>query len=197
MPKITDARDLLVHQLAVVDATEKAVAAALPKLVEEANNEELRSVLEQHLEETRGQIRVLEQAFELLGEKQRPAKALAFEGLDLQHRGFAIEAADDVQPDVLDTVALASTAATEHLEIATYESLITLAETLGASQVAGLLQQNLEQEQRMLGQVQGLARRLAAAEQAAGDGDRSLADDLARGVRETGSPVEQPRRVET
>lgn len=182
MPKVTDARDLLVHQLAVAHATEKGVAAALPKLAKEANNGELRSGLERHLEETRGQIRVLEQAFELLGEKRRPAKALAFEGLDLQHRGFAVEAADDVLPDVLDTVALASAAATEHLEIATYESLITLAEALGADELVRLLQQNLEQEQRMLGQVQGLARRLGTAEQAAA-GETSLSEDLARGVR--------------
>ena len=197
MPKVTDARDLLVHDLAVVHSTEKSVEGALPRLAREANNDELRSGLERHLEETREHIRRLEHAFELIGEKPRSAKALGFEGLELQHRAFAAEASDDVLPEVLDVVALASASATEHHEIALYESLITLAESLGVNELVDVLQQNLQDEQRMLGQVEGLAKRLGAAE-VRETGEGTLTDDLARGVREiagsSAADVDSPER---
>jgi ferritin-like metal-binding protein YciE len=183
MAKVTDTRDLLVHKLAVVYATEKSIEGTLPKLAREANDEELARGLERHLEETRAQIGRLEQAFELLGEPPRRAKAPAAEGLHLQHQAFAGEASEDVQPEVLDLVALGSAAATEHHEIAEYEALIALAENLGASELVAPLEQSLEEEQRMLGQVQGLARRLGASAEAA-DEDRSLAEDLTGGIRE-------------
>lgn len=198
MAKVTDTRDLLLHKLAVVYSTEKAIEGMLPKLAREANNEQLRNGFEQHAEETREQIEVLEQAFAQLGEKPRRAQAPAAEGLELQHKAFAAEASDDVLPEVLDIVALSSAAATEHHEIAAYESLITLAETLGAHELVEPLQRNLEQEQRMLGQVQGLAKRLGTAEQAAGE--QSLASELAdkvRGAFDSGAQEErQSTRLE-
>lgn len=183
MAKVTDARDLLVQQLAVVYGSEKAIEGMLPKLAREANDEELAAGFERHREETRGQIANLEQAFELLGVKPRRAKAPAVEGLELQHKAFAADAADDVLPEVLDLVALASASTTEHYEIAAYETLIMLAESLDANELVQLLQENLEQEQRMLGEAKGLAQRLAGALQGA-DGSRSLTDELAGGVRD-------------
>jgi ferritin-like metal-binding protein YciE len=183
MPKVTDARDLLVQQLAVVYGSEKAIEGMLQKLAREANDEELAAGFERHREETRGQIANLEQAFRLLGEKPRRAKAPAVEGLELQHKAFAADAADDVLPEVLDLVALASASTTEHFEIAAYETLIMLAESLEAIELVQPLQDNLEQEQRMLGEAKGLAQRLAGALQGE-DGSRSLTDELAGGVRE-------------
>jgi ferritin-like metal-binding protein YciE len=58
--------------------------------------------------------------------------------------------ADD---SVVDDVILAGAAATEHHEIAVYETLITHAEELGEPNVVQLLQQNLEQEQHTLEEV--------------------------------------------
>ena len=51
----------------------------------------------------------------------------------------------------------------EHYEIATYESLLTQAETMGEEDVVALLQENLEQEQATLTKVESAARRLAQA----------------------------------
>jgi ferritin-like metal-binding protein YciE len=183
MPKVTDARDLLVQQLAVVYGSEKAIEGMLQKLAREANDEELAAGFERHREETRRQIANLEQAFQLLGEKPRRAKAPAVEGLELQHKAFAADAADDVLPEVLDLVALASASSTEHFEIAAYETLIMLAESLEATELVRPLQENLEQEQRMLGEAKGLAQRLAGALRGE-DGSRSLTDELADGVRD-------------
>jgi ferritin-like metal-binding protein YciE len=188
MAKVTDMRDLLVHELAVVYASEKTVESMLPKLAREANDEELSAGLERHREETRAQIENLERAFELLGEKPRRAKAPAMDGLQLQHKAFAAEASEDVLPEVLDLVTLSSATATEHHEIAAYEALITLARTVGAEGIVEPLLENLEQEERMLGQAQGLARRLGAAEaggvESGEEDDRSLSGELAEGIRD-------------
>jgi ferritin-like metal-binding protein YciE len=186
MPKVTDTHDLLLHELGVVYAAEKAIERTLPKLAKEANDEQLARGFERHLEETRGHVSNLEEAFRSLGEKPGRAKAPAVEGLVAQHKGFAADAADDVQPEVLDLVALSSAAATEHHEIAAYESLITLAEGVGASEIVPFLERNLEQERNMLEQTQSLARRL-------GSRAAALDEDLRLGVErersELGGPV--------
>ena len=193
MPKVTDPRDLLLHKLAVVYTAEKSVEGMLQKMAREANNPELRAGFERHAEETGEQIGVVEQAFEALGEKPRRTKAPAVDGLELEHKAFADEASDDVHPEVLDMVALASAVATEHHEIAAYETLLTLAESLGGRDVGRLLEQNLRQEQNMLTQAQQLARRLGAAEGTAEGA--TLADDLASGVRSEAGSTEQTTRT--
>jgi ferritin-like metal-binding protein YciE len=50
-------------------------------------------------------------------------------------------------------VILAGCAETEHHEIAVYENLIVHANAMGHEDVAGLLQENLDQEQHTLGEV--------------------------------------------
>jgi ferritin-like metal-binding protein YciE len=177
MAKVTDPRDLLVHELGVVYAAEKLIEAALPKLVKEANDKDLADGLEHHLEETHQQIGNLEESFRLLGEKPTRGKAPAVEGLMVEHKGFAAAAADDVLPEVLDLVALASASATEHHEIAAYESLIALAEGVGATDILPLLERNLEQERNMLERAKATARRIGAQ-------DRELDEDLRRRIEQ-------------
>jgi hypothetical protein len=48
--------------------------------------------------------------------------------------------------ELVDAVLPGAAAKTEHVEIATYEGLITKAETMGADDVVALLEENLEQE---------------------------------------------------
>jgi ferritin-like metal-binding protein YciE len=163
--KVTDSHDLLLHKLSVLLTTERQVERALPTMQKEAHDEELRQGFERHLEETREQIRNLEQAFQVLGAEPQGTSAPAIDGLIAEHKGFASAAADDVLPDVLDAVTTGSAAATEHHEIAAYEGAITLAKGLRLSGVAEALQQNLEQEQRMLEGVKSVAERLSRKEE--------------------------------
>ncbi len=175
MAKVTDSRDLLIHELGVVYAAEKLIEAALPKMVKEANDKDLATALEHHLEETRQHVSNLEESFRLLGEKPARGKSPAVEGLVVEHKGFAAAAADDVQPEVLDLVALTSASATEHHEIAAYESLIALAEGVEATNIVPLLERNLEQERTMLERAKATARRI-------GSQDRELDEDLRRQI---------------
>jgi ferritin-like metal-binding protein YciE len=163
--KVTDPHDLLVHKLSVMLTTEREIEKMLPTLAREAHDDELRQGFEHHIEETRGHIRNVEQAFQVLGAQPQGTTAPAIDGLKAQHKGFASAAADDVLPDVLDAVSASSAAATEHHEIAAYEGIITLAKGLGLSGVADALQQNLEEEQHMLEEVKRVSERLSKKEE--------------------------------
>jgi ferritin-like metal-binding protein YciE len=162
--KVTDPHDLLVHKLSVMLTTERQIERMLPTLEKEAHDDELRQGFQRHLEETQRHVRNLEQAFGVLGQQPQGTKSPAIEGLEAQHKGFASAAADDVLPDVLDSVAVSSAAATEHHEIAAYEGIITLAKGLGLSGVAETLQENLDDERQMLEDVRRISARLSKKE---------------------------------
>ena len=159
--KVTDPNDLFLYKLGVMFSTEKAIEGMLPRMRKEANDAELATGLEQHLEQTRKHVANLEEVFRMLGEKPQRNPAPAIEGLETEHKGFAANAADDVWADVLDMVAAGSAAATEHHEIAGYEALVTMARTLGQDRAVPLLEENLEQDRAMLRGAEQVSRRLA------------------------------------
>ena len=53
--------DLFVHALKDIYYAEKAISKALPKVIEKAKHEELKEALTDHLEETKGHIKRLEE----------------------------------------------------------------------------------------------------------------------------------------
>ena len=169
MPKVTDPNDLFLYKLGVMLKTEKSIEKMLPTLQKEANDGELASGFERHLEQTRQHVSNLEQAFAALGEKPQENPAPAIEGLEREHKGFAASAADDVWPDVLDMVAAGSAAATEHHEIAAYEALVTMGQRLGLTNVVPLLEQNLQQDREMLNGAEQIAQRLGQKVEAEGE----------------------------
>ena len=60
---------------------EGKIQKALPKMIKAAQDDELKSGLEKHLEETGQQLTKLEEAFELLGEKAKGEKCDAIDGI--------------------------------------------------------------------------------------------------------------------
>ncbi len=68
--------DLFVHQLQDVYYAENQILKALPKMTEKATDPELKAGFERHLAETEGQIRRLDQVFEMHGATK---KAVTFE----------------------------------------------------------------------------------------------------------------------
>ncbi|MBV8263141.1 MAG: DUF892 family protein, partial [Candidatus Eremiobacteraeota bacterium] len=57
-------RELLVEQLRDMYNMENQLVKALPKMAEAANSGDLSSAFEEHLEQTRGHVQRLEQAFD-------------------------------------------------------------------------------------------------------------------------------------
>src|SRR5688572_6135495 len=81
MASIDSMNALLVDELRDIYDAEKRLTKAIPKMAKKAENEELRSALEEHLQETQGQIARLEEAFEHLGEKAKGKPCAGMKGI--------------------------------------------------------------------------------------------------------------------
>jgi ferritin-like metal-binding protein YciE len=149
--------DLFLHILKDVYFAEKAIAKALPKLARNAQSQALAKAFTDHREQTMGQIARLEQAFELVGQRAKAETCEAIKGL--------IDEGDEIIKEfeegaVRDAGLLACAQAVEHYEMGRYGALIAWAKTLGKSDVAELLRQNLDEEK----QADQMLSRLATSE---------------------------------
>ncbi len=157
--KMSEPRELFLHELGDVLYAERTLVKILPKLQEEASDEELALGFEEHLDETRQHVKNVEQAFEKLGEKPRAEKCPGIEGLKQEHDDFV--AKESPSQDVHDLFLSGAGARTEHYEIAAYEGLVTMAEAMGEAEVVELLTDNLEQEMTALEKLKTVGKRLA------------------------------------
>ena len=157
--QMNDPRELFLHELGDVLYAERTLVKTLPKLQEEASDDELAEGFGEHLEETRQHVENLEQAFEAMGEPAKAEKCPGIEGIKKEHDEFVSN--ESPSPEVLNAFLTGAGARTEHYEIAAYEGLITMAEAMGEDEVARLLNENLAQEQNALRKIQTIGKRLA------------------------------------
>ena len=157
--EMNDPRELFLHELGDVLYAEQTLVKTLPKLQEEASDDELAEGFGTHLEETRQHVKNLEQAFEALGEPAKAEKCPGIEGIKKEHDEFVSN--ESPSAEVLNAFLTGAGARTEHYEIAAYEGLITMAEAMGEDEVARLLNENLAQEQNALRKIQTIGKRLA------------------------------------
>jgi ferritin-like metal-binding protein YciE len=147
--KIESSHELFLHNLGACLTMEKTVDEMLGKLIDKANDAELKQQLRDHREETQAQIRNLHAAFEALGTDASEQPCPAIEGIEKEGEANLKMVADELN----DLVILAGCAETEHHEIAVYENLIVHADAMRHEDVIPLLRENLEQEQHTLGEV--------------------------------------------
>jgi ferritin-like metal-binding protein YciE len=157
--QMSDPRELFLHELGDVLYAEQTLVKTLPKLQEEASDEELASGFSDHLEETRLHVENLKLAFEELGEPAKAEKCPGIEGIKKEHDDFVDN--ESPSPEVLNAFLTGAAARTEHYEIAAYEGLVTMARAMGETEVVRLLNENLEQEKAALKKVQIVGKRLA------------------------------------
>jgi len=144
MPKLASLDDLLVHELQDIYHAEGQILKALPRMVNAATHPDLKDAFMEHLQQTEGQVRRLEQAFELLG---IPAKGKKCDGMaGLLEEGRKVTEAE-AETAVMDAALIAAAQKVEHYEIAAYGCVCTYAELLGYDQVHELLGQNLDEEE--------------------------------------------------
>ena len=70
-------RDLLIEEMQDLYDAEKQLVKALPKMVKAASSEELSEAFAGHLEQTKGHVQRLEQAFQMLDQKPKGKPAPA------------------------------------------------------------------------------------------------------------------------
>ncbi len=134
---------LFVDQLQDIYDAEQRIAIGLPKMADAASAHELKELFLQHLEETRHQIRRLEEVFELVGETAQAKECPAMKGL-IEEGQEAINAEGD--PMVLDAALIAAAQRIEHYEMAAYGTARTFARFLQQDRAANVLQEILEEE---------------------------------------------------
>ena len=159
MATITEPRQLFVNDLQAMLYVEQRLAQdVLPELANEISDSEFKEKITHHLDETKQHVANLERVFELLGEQPKADKSHAVDGLVAQHDKVVKNIETDELRDFFDACAAAKT---EHLEIAGYEGLITAAESLGDSEIVGLLEENLDQEKDALKQAKKASETIA------------------------------------
>jgi ferritin-like metal-binding protein YciE len=137
-------KQLLVEELKDLYSAEKQIVRALPKIVRGAASEELKSALAEHLEATKGQVTRLEEVFSHLEEKARAKPCKGMEGL-LKEGAECLEEVEKGQLRDLQLIGAAQRV--EHYEVAAYGTAKAMAESLGLSDAAELLDETLKEEE--------------------------------------------------
>lgn len=140
---IKNLEDLFVHTLQDVYYTEEQITKALPQMIEKAKNPQLRQAFEAHLEETRQQVKRLDEVFAQLNQEPKGATCEAIDGIVKEAKTIMSDVDD---PAVLDVALTSAAQAVEHYEISRYGTLISLARQLGNNQVIKHLQATLDEE---------------------------------------------------
>jgi ferritin-like metal-binding protein YciE len=160
--QLTTPRELLAACLRQMLWIERELAyTVLPRLSEQAHTPDLRAGLDRHLLETEAHATTVRDVLGELGVPAEPEESPGFRGLLAEHEQLAdrVSADDHLLNDLAHAVAAL---ATEHLELATYESLVSLAESLGEEQIAIRLREILEQEEIALEHVESAMAKLLA-----------------------------------
>ncbi len=143
MQKITTLHQLFVHGLNDIYSAEEQILSALPGVIQNAQNVDLKESLQNHLEETREHIERLNEIFEMLGETKETITCKAMEGLLAEGE----EGMNTASPAVIDLAITTSGERIEHYEMAAYTSLYEMAKQMGHSEEAALLKETLIEEE--------------------------------------------------
>ncbi|MBV9848058.1 MAG: ferritin-like domain-containing protein [Armatimonadetes bacterium] len=145
MAKVTTLKELYVEQLQDLYSAEQQIIATLPKMMDAAQNAQLKQGFQMHLEQTQGHAQRLEQVLQNLGEKPGGVTCQAMQGLVKE----AQETMKETEPGpVQDAALIADAQRVEHYEMAGYGTVITLAKQVGDTQAAGPLGQTLQEEKQ-------------------------------------------------
>jgi len=135
--------DLLTDELNDLYDAERQIVEALPKMKQAASAEELADAFEQHLEQTRQQIKRLDQIFAQMGEEPGSKECEGMQGLLREGEKLIRELQ---KSPVLDAALIAAAQKVEHYEISGYGTARTMASMLGEVEMAELLQETLDEE---------------------------------------------------
>ena len=136
--------ELFIDELKDIYWAEQHLVKALPKMAKAATSEELRSAIEEHLEETENHVSRLESVFDSIDEKAVAKKCEAMAGLIKE--GDEIVSETDEGTFTRDAGIISAAQKIEHYEIASYGTLRTLATVLGYAEAADLLEATLKEE---------------------------------------------------
>ncbi|GAB3717219.1 hypothetical protein GCM10027592_59170 [Spirosoma flavus] len=137
-------RDLFISELKTAYYLEKRAVHALAEQAQASTTSEVGNLFRQHQTESETQVERLEEIFKIIGIKTEEHTSDAIDGLinDARHV-ISITPKGSLTRDAGLIIAAQKV---EHLEIATYGSLVTLARVLDFTQSTELLEKTLQEE---------------------------------------------------
>jgi ferritin-like metal-binding protein YciE len=157
---ITNPREKFVHELADVYDAEHQFLAAMQKMHDNASDEKLKVMLEEHMAETREQIEKVEQVFSSIGEPPQRQPCSGAKGIIEEGSKAMEEAATD---EIRDQFIVGGATKAEHYEMVSYADLIEGAEMLKLRKAVKLLTENRAQEVKTARKLERTSPRLAKA----------------------------------
>ena len=152
------ARELFEHELRDMYDAEHKLVNALETMANKVSNEQLSKSFQEHRQVTQGQIERLDKVFGLIDRAPRREACDGINGLISEFSGFVKD--ESPSEKVLDVFATAAAQKVEHYEICGYKSLIKLADTLGITEAAELLEQSLKEEQETATELETMSEKL-------------------------------------
>ncbi len=142
--KLESLRELFHTELQDLYSAEKMIIKALPKVAEKVSAPDLKSAINQHLEQTRTHVARLDQIFDQIsGVDREDKKCKGMEGIIKENEELLKK---DAEPEVRDAGAISGAQRVEHYEIAAYGTVRTFARMMGHNDMVSLLQQTLDEE---------------------------------------------------
>ena len=180
-------RSLFLTELNDIYYAEKQAVDALGEQADASTTDEVRNAFLHHQEETRNHVARLEQVFSHLGVDGDEGTCNAIDGLI--DDALRVVSNTDTGSLTRDAGLIIAGQKIEHHEIASYGSVVTLAQVLGYQQAARLLEQTLAEEKNADKKLTTLAESFvnnrAAGEQHISSSDNVDTDDIVKpdGVR--------------
>jgi ferritin-like metal-binding protein YciE len=144
MASIDSLRTLLIEELKDIYDAENRLTKAIPKLIKKTTHDELRTALQNHLEQTEEHVSRIEQAFEELDQSPKAKTCAGMKGLIAEGDETAGERYDN--DGLRDAAIIGAAQRVEHYEIAAYGTAIAHARLLELDGVVNLLEETLEEE---------------------------------------------------
>jgi Mn-containing catalase len=140
-------QELLTEELKDLLSAENQLVKALPKMARAAKDPDLKAAFEDHLEQTKGHVERLKQAFEILEEKPRAKACKGMAGL-VEEGQEVITEGKEKEDAAADLALIGAAQRVEHYEIAAYGTARAIAEQMEHRDIVKLLSQTLAEEEK-------------------------------------------------
>lgn len=142
---IKNLQEKFIHSLGDIYDAEHRFLEAQQTLLQNANSNTVKELLETHITETEQQIVNLTKVYEILGLTPKRVACDGAKGIVTEGNKLVQETSD--VPALTDLAIAGGCSKVEHYEIASYRGLIMGAEQMGQTEVVRLLTENLRQEE--------------------------------------------------
>jgi ferritin-like metal-binding protein YciE len=148
---------LFEHSMKDMLWAEKALTKAIPKMAENATDDELKAALEEHLTVTEGQIDKLLEVFEKIDTAPSAKKCAGMEGIITEGQ----EIMEEFDNELINGAIVTAASKVEHYEMSSYMSLVALAKEMGLNSAVTILQEILAEEMEADKKLQMIGKRLS------------------------------------